>query len=133
MWLLLNTTAQVNDITIETIPMTLKVNGVLLETISPTFFNNQTWNRINTTWPTLNYNNFMTFTTLNTANPIATTNLEFELATTNTNNRDIRIWFGLTWWTYASPSWTNDASGTATTARSIGANGSIVNLTLSTS
>lgn len=65
---------------------------------------------------------------------IAVPSVEIEVVYTNTLWNDLKLWFWITWWTYATPTLpsNNWLSGNATTARTAGSSASYIDLTLST-
>ena len=128
-WLKTETTSQVNYITQEDITVNLNLNWTLLDSKTLTLFPAQTGNRLDTTWPTITYNHFFEFINIQRSN-INSPYFDFELQISNPNSRDIKVWFGLIWWDYTSPTWTNDASWDVTAGWDVGVNGSFVELEL---
>lgn len=66
---------------------------------------------------------------------LATPSIELAISLTNTLWRDLKLWIGITWWTYATPTLPSNngmATWSATTARTAGSDASYIDLTLST-
>lgn len=89
----------------------LIINGTTIETYD------------NYIWSFLVYEN-------SSAIAIWATSIKINLKTTNIGTVDHKVWFGLTWGTYASPTGTNNMTGDANDGANVGANGSYMDLLL---
>lgn len=99
----------------ETDTLTLSINSTLVETIENVLYNNWYWK---------------TFTLPQII--LGTSAVEVQLDYVNTLGNDLKLWFGITGWTYATPTSNNGMSGNQTTARTAGSDASYIDLTLST-
>lgn len=89
---------------------------------------NTTSNSINTLW-TIMYNSSLIIP--KTELWVWNKTVKIKLWYTNIFGISCKLWFGITWWTYATPTWTNDHSGSSTAWSSIWTNWSQIDITMS--
>lgn len=102
----------------ETDTLTLSINSTLVETIENVLYNNWYWK---------------TFTLPQII--LGTPAVEVQLDYANTLGNDLKLWIGITGWTYATPTLPANNGMSAwnqTTARTAGSDASYIDLTLST-
>lgn len=124
------TTAQTVDLDDEDLWITCTINWT---SIPVTAFDIFTWQTGNELWVSIPTQD--NFHTINIQQFLVwAPYIDIVLQTANVNSRNLKLWIGITGWTYASPTLpsNNGMSGNQTTARTAGSDASYIDLTLST-
>lgn len=119
----------INNYSAITEDVSLYINDVLAETQAHTYAAAYL-GAINTALPTFTQGNRTFTTNLTVANPLNSVNFELKITVTNSASRNMKLWFWLTGWTYATPTWTNDASWNSTSGWVVWTNGSYIDIAI---